>query len=140
MTQIDFYTHVEDKHKIACVLSAKALERGMRVFIYTPDFETSEIMDQLLWTTPPTGFLPHCAPQHKLAAKTPIIIHHEPEGLLHDEILLNLRPEYPSFFSRFHRLIEIVGTDESDRLAARDRYRWYRDRGYEIRSHDLRAR
>ena len=137
MTQIDFYTHVDNKYKIACMLSAKALEHGMRVMIYTPDVETSKTLDQLLWTTPPTSFLPHCSPDHALATQTPIIIHHDPEGLTHDEVLLNLRPECPVFFSRFHRLIEIVGVEESDRLAARDRYRLYRDRGYEIRSHDL---
>ena len=31
------------------------------------------------------------------------------------------------------RLIEIVGLDEADRSAARERYRFYRDRGYEIK-------
>ncbi|RDJ93817.1 DNA polymerase III subunit chi, partial [Lacticaseibacillus rhamnosus] len=41
------------------------------------------------------------------------------------------------FFSRFQRLVEIVGTDASDRQAARERYRFYRDRGYEIRTHQL---
>jgi len=137
MTQIDFYTHVENKHQVACMLSAKALERDMRVLIYTPDIAASEMMDQLLWSASATAFLPHCNPQHALAAQTPIIIQHEPDDLLHDEVLLNLRPEYPSFFSRFHRLIEIVSTDEADRLAARERFKFYRDRGYEIRSHDL---
>ena len=57
--------------------------------------------------------------------------------LLHDEVLLNLRPEWPPFFSRFQRLIEIVSLDDEDRAAARERYRFYRDRGYEIRTHDL---
>ena len=34
-------------------------------------------------------------------------------------------------------LIEIVSLDEEDRAQARDRFRFYRDRGYEIRTHDL---
>lgn len=109
----------------------------MRVMIYTPDQATSELMDQLLWTSSATSFLPHCDAKLELAAQTPILIHHEADALLHDEVLLNLRPEYPAFFSRFQRLIEIVSPDESDRQAARERYRFYRDRGYEIRSHDM---
>jgi len=52
-------------------------------------------------------------------------------------VLLNLRPEWPPFFSRFQRLIEIVSLDEQDRADARERFRFYRDRGYEIRTHDL---
>ncbi|TCV82566.1 DNA polymerase III chi subunit [Sulfurirhabdus autotrophica] len=119
------------------MLSAKALERDMRVLIYTPDKAVSEVMNQLLWSASATAFLPHCSPQNELAALTPIIIQHEADGLLHDEVLLNLRSEHPPFFSRFQRLIEIVSTDEADRLAARDRFKFYRDRGYEIRSHDL---
>jgi DNA polymerase-3 subunit chi len=34
-------------------------------------------------------------------------------------------------------LIEIVSLDEQDRADARERFRFYRDRGYEIRTHDL---
>jgi len=57
--------------------------------------------------------------------------------LAHDDILLNLHTEQPPFFSRFHRLIEIVSAEENDRAAARERFRFYRDRGYEIHSHDI---
>jgi len=45
----------------------------------------------------------------------------------------------PSMFSRFQRLVEIVGTDADDREDARARFRFYRDRGYEIRTHQLGA-
>jgi DNA polymerase-3 subunit chi len=57
--------------------------------------------------------------------------------LVHDEVLVNLREQWPACFSRFLRLVEIVGRDEADRQAARERFRFYRDRGYEIRHHDL---
>jgi DNA polymerase-3 subunit chi len=52
-------------------------------------------------------------------------------------VLVNLRAEWPPFFGRFERLIEIVSTDEDDRSRARERYKFYRDRGYQIRTHDL---
>lgn len=51
--------------------------------------------------------------------------------------MLNLHTESPASFSRFERLIELVGAADDDRRLARDRYRFYRDRGYEIRHHDL---
>jgi DNA polymerase III subunit chi len=105
--------------------------------IYTPDAAMTELLDHLLWTTPAVGFLPHCSSRAALAAVTPIIIDHAPETFSHDDILLNLRDERPAFFSRFERLIEIVTLDEDDRQAARERFRFYRDRGYEIQSHDI---
>jgi len=56
--------------------------------------------------------------------------------LPHHDVLINLQKDYPPFFSRFTRLIEIVGQDEEDKAHARLRYKFYRDRGYEMRSFD----
>ena len=137
MTQIDFYIHTENKLQTACVLSAKAVACGMRVMIFTSDREASAKLDGLLWSYSATGFVPHCAASDPLAATTPVIIDHAGENLLHDGLLLNLRSEWPPFFTRFARLIEIIGHDETDKQQGRERYRFYRDRGYEIRSHDL---
>ena len=137
MTQIDFYTHVDDKLRVACVLSAKAYGQGLKVFVSCPDPETAHRFDRLLWTTPAIGFTPHCAAGDPLAPVTPVIVDHQGGDPPHDQVLLNLRPEWPPFFSRFQRLIEIVSLDEEDRSQARARFKFYRDRGYEIKSHDL---
>ena len=140
MTQIDFYFHVEDKLRTACTLSAKAYARGLRVLAYCADHEAGQKFSRLLWTAPPIGFVPHCTAGDKLAAVTPIIVDCEGTEPAHDDVLLNLRHELPQFFSRFQRLVEIVSIDEEDRRQARDRFKFYRDRGYEIRSHDLSKR
>jgi DNA polymerase-3 subunit chi len=137
VTQIDFYTHVPDKLRVACALSAKAFGQGLRVFVWCPDLETANRFDRMLWTTPAIGFVPHCAPRDPLAPVTPVIVDHEGDAPPHDEVLLNLRLECPPVFSRFRRLIEIVSLDDADRERARERFRHYRDRGYEIRTHDL---
>ena len=76
-----------------------------------------------------------------LAGETPIWIDHvvEHPGDQPDRacVLINLQAEPPPFFSRFERLAEIVGIDEEDAVAARARYRFYRERGYELRTHNL---
>jgi len=137
MTQIDFYTHVPDRLHTACVLSSKAFALGLKVTVFCADAGTAQRLDRMLWTTPAVGFVPHCAPDDPLATVTPVIVDYQGENLLNDNVLLNLRPEWPAFFSRFQRLVEIVGLDEADRAQARERFRFYRDRGYEIRTHDL---
>jgi DNA polymerase-3 subunit chi len=137
MTEILFYTHVEDKLQTACQLSAKALTRQMRVLILTVDAALTDKVSKLLWSAPSIGFYPHCRAGDKLAAVTPIIVDHIAEPLPHDQVLINLLSETPPVFSRFRRLIEIVSLDEQDRAAARERYRFYRDRGYEITTHQL---
>lgn len=137
MTQIDFYFHVEDKLRTACALSAKAYARGLRVLAFCPDPEVTRKFSRMLWSAPATGFIPHCTPDDPLAGMTPVIVDHDGSNLLHDQVLVNLRQEWPPFFSRFQRLVEIVSLDEEDRRLARERFRFYRDRGYEIRSHDM---
>lgn len=135
MTRIDFYTHADDKLLTACRLSAKAVKQGMRVLILTPDIETSKKLDSMLWHYPQTGFIPHCRADDPLAGETPVIIDEKGESLPHDEVLFNLKEDSPPFFSRFHRLVEIVEKPGSEK--ARERYKFYRDRGYEIHHHKL---
>lgn len=137
MTEVLFYTHAEDKRQTACALTVKALSRGMRVMLFTADAAATDQLSKLIWSTPATGFVPHCRSNNPLAPVTPVIVDHVAEPLLHDQVLINLRDETPAFFSRFQRLVEIVGNGETDREAARTRFRFYRDRGYEIRTHQL---
>lgn len=137
MTEVLFYTHVEDRQQTACALTLKALARQMRVMMLTADAAATERLSRLLWSVPSTGFLPHCRSEDRLASVTPVIVDHRIEPLVHDQVLINLRPEVPAVFSRFQRLVEIVGLDDEDRGAARERFRFYRDRGYEIRTHQL---
>ncbi|HXX11548.1 MAG TPA: DNA polymerase III subunit chi [Burkholderiales bacterium] len=137
MTQIDFYVHVANKLQTLCTLAAKALARDVRMMVLTPDAETTEQVDRMLWSQPSIGFLPHCRAHHRLAPLTPIIVDHLADPVVHEQLLVNLCPDSPAVFSRFERLIEIVSLDEADRTLARARFRFYRDRGYEIRTHDL---
>jgi DNA polymerase III subunit chi len=139
VTQIEFFSHVEDKLQTACRIAVQAMQEGHRVMLFTADAATTERVDRMLWSVPSTGFIPHCRGVDELAPVTPVIVDHLADPLVHDEVLVNLNPEWPPFFSRFQRLIEIVGTDEADTLAGRARFRFYRDRGYEIRHHDVRG-
>ena len=139
MTEVLFYTHADDKLRMACMLTGKAFARGMRVMLFTPDSSATEHLTKLLWTLPATGFLPHCRTTDRLAAVTPVIVDHVSDPLVHNDVLLNLCDATPPFFSRFRRLVEIVGADANDREAARVRYRFYRDRGYDIRTHQIAA-
>ena len=138
MTEIDFYSG-GDKLHTACRLVAKAVRKDLKVMIYASDVATLEGIDKLLWTFSPMDFIPHCRADHKLADVTPVILGHDTKKIPHDEVLLNLDSDNPSFFSRFHRLIEITGTTPEDTHAARKRYRFYQDRGYQIRHHKLAA-
>ena len=137
MTRIDFYANVDDKLKTACRLAAMGFKRGLRIMVFCPDLELARRFDRALWTTPAISFVPHCFADDSLAPVTPVIVDHTGSELLHNQVLINLRTESPPFFGRFQRLVEIVSFHDEDRVKARERYKFYRDRGYEIQTHDL---
>ena len=59
----------------------------------------------------------------------------EPDGP--SDVLVNLANDIPAFFSRFNRVAELVAGDDTQREAARARYRFYKDRGYTLNTHKL---
>ena len=137
MTGIDFYFNAEDRLQVACRLAAKAIKQGTRMLIYAPDAETAARVDKLLWTWPATGFVPHCAALSPLAAETPVLIAAGDETPPGCELMLNLGADCPPHFERFGRLLEVVPMAEEEKEKGRSRFRYYRDRGYRITSHDL---
>jgi DNA polymerase-3 subunit chi len=137
MTRINFYHEAPDKHLAACKIVAKALQQQLRVLVYSRDTKVVQHIDKLLWTWQPTGFIPHCMADSAMATQTPVLLSHDCAPLDHDDVLVNLDNECPPGFSRFQRLVEIVGTDDADRSAGRERFRFYRDRGYDIQAHKL---
>jgi DNA polymerase III subunit chi len=138
MTSIDFYTHVADRLAVAAKLVVKALAQHGHVRVLTQDGAATEALDRLLWLQPATGFLPHCRLSSPLAAETPVWIDHVLEHQGPASVLINLHASPPPFFSRFERLAEIVAAD--DPAAARERFRFYRERGYELRTHNMAER
>jgi DNA polymerase-3 subunit chi len=137
VTSIDFHHGASDKIQAACRLIGVLYAEGRKVLVYAPAENLAAQVDRQLWVQPATGFVPHCRLGDALAAETPVVIGGSLENAAHHDVLVNLDGDLPPAISRFDRLVEIVGTDEADRGPARERFKFYRDRGYAIVAHDL---
>lgn len=140
MTQVFFYHGASDKIAAACALLGGAYAKGKPMLVFAPDKAIANGIDRMLWTQPALGFVPHCQADSPVAAETPIVITDTLDNIPQDERLMNLSQIVPPGFSRFQSLIEVVGQEEDERSAARDRVKFYKDRGYEVRYFDLSAR
>ena len=140
MTQVDFYILQDEAARarplLTCRLTEKAWKQGHRVYINTDTQQQVGELDDLLWTFRAGSFIPH-AVYTEADRELPVALGHalEPDGF--DDVLVNLANEVPPYFSRFDRVAELVGADAEQRAAARDRYRYYQDRGYTLNTHKL---
>lgn len=141
MTRVDFYllaTHGDRRETFACRLVDKAYRLGHRVYLLAPDAATAETLDELLWTFSQGSFVPHALnPPDAEREDSPVLIGHgEPPAAFHD-VLVSLADDVPPWFSRFERVAELVDGDESGKARARERFRFYRERGYPLETHNL---
>ncbi len=142
MTRIEFYFNVADKQKLVENLVEHALFKRRQVTIFTDNKRNASEIAENLWQSKPDSFLPNVMANHAQAISTSVVIacvqneNNEMDAVFQDDLLINLTASQPSFFSRFTQLVEIVGNDDTDKLSARQRYKFYRDRGYEIKHND----
>ncbi len=136
MTRVEFYFNVADKLAKVAELCEKSVAKGHQLTIFTEEELLANALQQRLWQQSATSYLPSSQSTHPMSRFSPIVFNARGEDLHQDDILINLQAQHPPFFSRFKYLVELVGLDEADKLAARERYRFYRDRGYEVKSTD----
>ncbi|MDZ5460232.1 DNA polymerase III subunit chi [Azohydromonas lata] len=139
LSEVAFHTGVGDKIGYCCRLLRKAYRQQARMVV-AGDAETLTRLDQALWLFDVRSFIPH----RRLAAgqavppallRTPIWLMEPGARPPVQGILLNLGPAAVPKFESYERLIEVVGLDEADRLAARRRWRAYEAQGLRITHH-----
>lgn len=136
MTRVIFYSNLTDKQVALSVLVQKALVKGHSVTVLAESEQVASVFSESLWRSNPTSFFPNVLASHALAKETPVVMDWQEKQLCQDDILINLTQKQLTTFSRFRQLIELVSTEEQDKELARQRYIFYRDRGYEIRHFD----
>ncbi|MGB5324560.1 MAG: DNA polymerase III subunit chi, partial [Pseudomonadales bacterium] len=95
--------------------------------------------DELLWSFRPNSFVPHRSEtaEPEMGAGREVLVACSGHPGDHHDVLVNLTHATPEFFSRFTRIAEIVRGDDSAKQRSRERYKYYRERGYPLQVHEL---
>jgi DNA polymerase III subunit chi len=132
---------VPNREHYICRLLRKIYRAEQRAVFYSPELSLVQSIDEGLWAISETDFIPHVHLTDDeidfSAVIEPIILVNSELETPHCDILVSGSNKTPSFFSRFERLIEIVSPEIDDRTVARERWRWYKDRGYGIQTFDV---
>jgi len=140
MPRADFYLIDKPRFReqpllLVCELARRAFAAQKPTLILTRDFEQAEAVDELLWDFDEDAFIPHQLAGDEDDANTAVLI--VPPGIETPDrpLLINLRDSCPA--GNFERVLEVVAADESERLGSRERWRQYRERGFEVAKFDM---
>lgn len=146
MTRIDFYilepSNRASREQFACRIAEKAYRLGNRIYIHTQNHQQASQLDELIWTFSPNSFIPHGIEGQSPDPEAAVLIGYNSESssASHAEqrpVLINLAPEVPLFFSAFERVTEIIDQNTEHKNQGRERFRFYRDRGYSLETHAI---
>ena len=143
MTQVDFHFNAPDKWLYISRLLRKANAQGKRVGVWC-DAPTSAQLNQSLWQLSATDFVSHCllSDSAEMVNRSSVVMSDDWSGLLQCrklDVYLNLNHASPIDLANVSRLIEVVGSEEEDKLSARQRWKHYTQLGFTINRYDLSA-
>ena len=142
--QVDFYvrreTSLDALESFACRLVETVWQRGHAVLVLAASDIAAQRLDDLLWTFREESFVPHRrvgsdGPVASEPASEPVIVSTPGVWASELDVLINLTASVPAEASRAARIAEIVPASGAGRDAGRERYREYRNRGFELRTH-----
>lgn len=135
MTEVTFYIlDTGSPEAFTAQLCTKLLAAGQTGYLYARDAAHVDALDAALWTTDPGSFLPHGREDDG----EPLLIGDGDPPERFSNVLLNFADDVPLCFSRFERVVEVIGGSEQHKALARKRYAFYRDRGYSLKTHKIR--
>lgn len=138
MTRVDFYILPEDNSVSPLIYAArlveKAFRRGHQIYVHTVDADQTRQLSDSLWQRP-ESFLAHAAGAD--SGHQRIQVSHQGDPGHHEDVMVNLAGTIPPFFSRFERVAEIVPGKPESRSQSRDNFRYYKERGYALKTHNI---
>ena len=131
MTHIEFIFNVIDKTKLAIGLTEQLIRRNRSALIYFKD--QSAIDDFSIALLEKELFMPHLIEENAFLNKLSLT---QSKLDLMDDTLINFTSKEIQGFSRYLKMYELVGHDDEDKNSARERYRFYKDCGYQVNIKD----
>lgn len=158
MTRINFYEIPQDRDaawRFCCRLAHKLGLQQRHVLIQVPSREDAAQLSELLWSLEPESFLPHALAETaagggvedeiggrieseaKPGSNERVLLNWLDDPGDHHDVLINLMPTTPTWFSRFEVVAELVYHEPRYLKMKREVFQFYRQRGYPLDHHRL---
>ena len=135
MKRADFYlveSHNQNKLDQVCSsLVHKAYQHKKSVYIHCVSQTQAQNVDAMLWQFQQDNFLPH-----SLGEEDTIIVDWQNYKWQQD-IIINLADTLPPGWINCQRICEVISQDAQARKEARQRWKEYSDREFQVKAHTL---
>jgi DNA polymerase-3 subunit chi len=140
VARADFYLIAKPRFRaeplrLVCELARKAHDAGQATLILARDRAQAEQLDDLLWAFDDDAYVPHQIAGDEEDELAPVLIATPDMDVPMRPLVLNLRDA--AVEGAFERVLEVVPADESARGPLRERWKAYKARGLEVKSHDM---
>lgn len=140
--QVEFYifpsTDEREKLRFTCQLVEEIWQQGYRICVQTTSLTQAEQLDTMLWTFKQERFLAHDIYTEYTDSLASVFINYSVEYTCRaTHVLINLSEQILPLHTQFERIIELVDSTPASREAGRERYRFYRQAGHDLVTHEI---
>ena len=140
MKQIDFHYHVANRSIYACKLVKKVSAMGKSLALYSSNEQFLQVVYDDLWRFEDMTFIPHAWADTEYARDTNVLFTTDLAKLKSSDVLIllddNVPENWKEAFEKFDRIVDIVGTSESELQTSRARFRLYKASGVTLMAYD----
>ena len=135
MAKISFYLFEKSPERqveSACRLCRKILRKSAKIWLYSPDLEIQQQLDERLWTFDPSSFLAHGIDQTHAPICISAVL---PESA--EWIVFNFNNQAIEQVTQFSHIIEIIENDDVAKQIGREKFKAYRRAGIAPQTYKL---
>jgi DNA polymerase-3 subunit chi len=140
MPRADFYLidkprFRDDPLLLVCELAKRAFASTQPTLILARSLDQAEELDEKLWAFDENAFVPHQIAGDEDDEVTAVLIVPPDVQAADRPLVINLRDDCAP--GLFERVLEVVPADEAMRTGSRERWKTYRQAGFEVSKHDM---
>lgn len=127
MAKVSFYLFEKSPERqveSACRLCRKILRKSAKIWLYSPDLDMQQQLDERLWSFDPSSFLAHGIDQTHAPICISAVL---PESA--EWIVFNFNNQAIEQVTQFSHIIEIIENDEHAKHIGREKFKTYRKLG-----------
>ncbi len=126
------------RYQFACRLIEKIYRDKLYCYVQTDDQQSSQYIDQLLWTFRAGSFIPHQIYEQSLPEiKQTVLIGNQNIPANWQQVIVNVSQHTISCLDQSELIFEVIENNDMTKQRGRERYRTYKSHGFSMQNFQI---